>query len=91
MHLDLPSDVLYNGKELESVRIYPPRRYRALRPPVGDLRLIDEAAEILSSAEMPLIHAGSGVLRSAAWTELLELAEYLGAVVTTTLGARGAT
>jgi acetolactate synthase-1/2/3 large subunit len=58
--------------------------------PVGDAELIEKAAEMLVNAKLPLIHAGGGVLRSKAWNELRMLAEHLGAIVTTTLGARGA-
>jgi len=90
VHLDLPADVLFNDAEEEYVGIYPPERYRALRNPVGDLELINQAAKMLYSAERPLIHAGGGVLRAKAWKELRELAEYLGAVVTTSMSARGA-
>lgn len=90
VHLDLPSDVLYNAKEENLAKIYPPRRYRANKNPVGDPELIDRAADILVGSENPLIHAGSGVIRAKAWNELEELAEYLGATVTTTLAARGA-
>jgi len=90
VHLDLPSDVLYNGKEEGLVRVQPPHRYRATKMPVGDAELIEKAAEMLVNAKLPLIHAGGGVLRSKAWNELRMLAEHLGAIVTTTLGARGA-
>ncbi|MEM0202410.1 MAG: thiamine pyrophosphate-binding protein [Archaeoglobaceae archaeon] len=90
VHLDLPSDVLFNDAEEEYAGIYPPERYRAIEKPVGNPELVKKAAEMLYNAEMPLIHAGGGVLRAKAWGELRELAEYLGAVVTTSMSARGA-
>ncbi len=90
VHLDLPSDVLFNDAEEEYAGIYPPERYRPMRNPVGDLELIRKAAKMLYEAERPLIHAGGGVLRAKAWKELKDLAEYLGAVVTTSMSARGA-
>ena len=90
VHLDLPSDVLFNGKEDNLARVHPRSRYRATKMPVGDPELIEKAADMLVNAEFPLIHAGGGVLRAKAWDELRMLAEHLAAVVTTTLGARGA-
>jgi len=89
VYLDLPSDVLC---ELVDEDEYPPLsldHYRALKPPAGDPDLIAQAADMLANAERPLLHAGGGVLRSAAWQEFIELAEYLGAAMTTSLGARG--
>jgi acetolactate synthase-1/2/3 large subunit len=43
----------------------------------------------LVAAARPLIHPGGGVLRSGAWAEVRELAEYLSAPVTTSQGACG--
>jgi len=90
VYLDLPSNVLCDKLESDEYPILPPERYRATTPPVADAALIKQAAEMLANAEWPLLHAGSGVLRAGAWTELLELAEYLSATVTTSLGGRGA-
>ena len=56
----------------------------------ADAGLIDQAADMLAKAELPLIHTGGGVLRAAAWAEVVELAEHLSAPVTTSLGNRGA-
>ncbi len=47
-----------------------------------------EAAELLADAELPMIHAGSGVLHAPAPAELREVAELLRAPVTTSWGAR---
>ncbi len=90
VHLDLPSDLLFNDADEETAGIYPPERYRPMKNPPGNLELIKKAAEMLYNAERPLIHAGGGVLRARAYKELRELAEYLGAVVTTSMSARGA-
>jgi acetolactate synthase-1/2/3 large subunit len=90
VYLDLPSNVVCDKLDTDEYPILPPRRYRATTPPVADARLIEQAAEMLANAEWPLIHTGGGVLRSGAWTEVVELAEYLSAAVTTSLGARGA-
>nr|MBC7245198.1 thiamine pyrophosphate-binding protein [Chloroflexota bacterium] len=89
VYLDLPSNVLCDKLDTDEYPILSPRRYRADTPPVADARLIEQAAEMLVNAEWPLLHAGGGVLRAGAWPEFVELAEYLSAVVTTSVGARG--
>jgi acetolactate synthase-1/2/3 large subunit len=90
VYLDLPSNVLCDKLDSDDYPILSPEQYRATTPPMAPLGLIEQAADMLASAEWPLIHAGGGVLRAAAWPELVELAEYLSATVTTSLGARGA-
>ena len=92
VHLDIPSDVLYLKCEDDTLEngIVSPNQYRVMEPPVGNPGLIRQAAKMLHEAEFPLIHAGGGVLQSNATPELIELAEYLQAPVTTSVGARGA-
>jgi acetolactate synthase-1/2/3 large subunit len=91
VHLDLHVDVLVATGDVESLTYHPaaPNRYRPDRRPVAQSELIERAAEMLVEAERPLIHPGGGVLRSAAWDEVRELAEYLSATVTTSQGACG--
>jgi len=89
VYLDLPSDVLCNKIDTDVCPILPPQRYRATTRPMADAQLIEQAAEMLANAAWPLIHTGGGVLRSEAWAEVRELAEYLSMPVTTSLGARG--
>lgn len=89
VHLDFPSDVLFQTGEEADVEISPPQSYRASMGPVGEPTIIEKAARMLVEAKMPIIHAGGGVLRSNASKELIELAEYLQAPVTTSLSARG--
>jgi acetolactate synthase-1/2/3 large subunit len=90
VYLDLPNNVLCDKIDIEACPILPPQRYRATTAPVADAGLIEQAADMLAQAEWPLIHPGGGVLRAGAWAEVRELAEYLSAAVTTSLGARGA-
>jgi len=90
VYLDLPNNVLCDKIDTEACPILSPQRYRATTLSVADSSLIDRAAEMLANARWPLIHPGGGVLRSGAWAEVRELAEYLSAPVTTSLGARGA-
>ena len=55
-----------------------------------DSASIEGAAEALLDAECPLIYAGQGVHYAQAWDSLKELAELLGAPVTTSLGGKSA-
>ena len=89
--LDFPSDVLYLKCKEETLEdgIVGTDKYRMTRPPVGDPGLIAEAANMLANAKFPLLHAGNGVLASNATNELIALAEYLQAPVTTSVAARG--
>jgi acetolactate synthase-1/2/3 large subunit len=90
VHLDFPADVLYQTGEDSDIRILHPSSYRAIERPVGNASLLDQAARMLVDAKSPLIHAGGGVLRSGASKELIELADYLQAPVTTSPTGRGA-
>jgi acetolactate synthase-1/2/3 large subunit len=90
VHLDIPSDILYQTGEEDEVEFTPPPSYRPLAHPVGDTILIDHAARMLAEAERPLIHIGGGVLRSGATQEVIQLAEYLQAPITTSVSSRGA-
>jgi acetolactate synthase-1/2/3 large subunit len=89
--LDLHADILFATGDEESLAFQPmpPGRYRADRGPSADPELVEQAAGMLVEAERPLIHPGGGVLRSGAWHEVRELAEYLSAPVTTSIGACG--
>ncbi len=55
-----------------------------------DRASIEAAAEALLAAERPVIYAGQGVHYARAWDALKELAELLGAPVTTSLGGKSA-
>lgn len=89
VHLDFPSDVLFQTGEESDVQILRPSRYRPVVPHVGDAELVEQAARMLVNAKSPLIHAGGGVLRSGASKELVELAEYMQIPVTTSMAGRG--
>jgi acetolactate synthase-1/2/3 large subunit len=90
VYLDLPSNVLCEKMDSEEFPILPPEQYRSTIPPMAETSLIERAAHLLVTAEWPLVHAGSGVMRAGAWNELVGLAEHLSAAVTTSMGARGA-
>ena len=55
-----------------------------------DSSSIEAAAEALLDAECPVLYAGQGVHYAQAWDSLKELAELLGAPVTTSLGGKSA-
>lgn len=87
VHLDIPEDVMNCEVPLaHGVAAV----QEALALPGGDPDSIQEAARLLWEAKAPMIHAGTAVVRSGAWDGLRDLAEYLGAPVTTSPGGRGA-
>jgi benzoylformate decarboxylase len=74
--LSLPADVLKAEGEID---LGAPTRIAARTR--GDATAIAEAAALLAKAERPLIMAGDAVAQSRALSELVELAELLGAPV----------
>lgn len=83
--IDIPRDLL--DSEITTVEYQ-----RSPRCPrvAGAADAVDQAAELLAAAQRPLIVAGGGLLASAGWDELRELAEMLRAPVLTSLSGRGA-
>jgi acetolactate synthase-1/2/3 large subunit len=55
-----------------------------------DPQMLARAAQVLSRAERPVIVAGGGVITANAERALLQVAEHLGAAVTTTWNGKGA-
>ena len=68
VYLDMPGDVLYRDVDPSEVRWVEPDMTRQ-RPP-GDPQLVDRAIALLEQAERPVLIAGSGILWSAAASEL---------------------
>jgi acetolactate synthase-1/2/3 large subunit len=87
VHLDVPEDLI-NGAGPEP-SLPPPAQYRRTEPIEPAADAVARAAELLASARLPLIHAGSGVIHALAFDELARVAERLHAPVTTSWGARG--
>jgi acetolactate synthase-1/2/3 large subunit len=88
VHIDVPENIM-NGKFKSPTAFWEPHQYRQtdpLRPTTGQ---IAHAAQLLISAEAPMIHAGSGVIHAGAYAELRRVAELLHAPVTTSWAARG--
>lgn len=67
-----------------------PRSRRMISAPAGDVAQIRRAAELLTGASRPLLLAGGGVVQSGASELFVEIAEVLGAPVTTTFNGKGA-
>ena len=88
VHLDVPETIM-NGKVKAEVPIWQPHQYRRVDPIVPSPAQVERAADMLAAAELPIIHAGSGVIHAAAYDELRRVAELLNAPVTTSWAARG--
>lgn len=87
VHIFLPMDIQADSADVE---IPEPSKHRPAGRISGDPALVRKAAELLAAAERPVILAGGGVITSDASKELVELAEYLGAAVITTMMGKGA-
>ncbi len=87
--LEIFSDAFYDSIEEDQISILPSNQYRAIKKPTVDISLIKESLELLISAKRPLIVSGGGILRTEAWNEVKELAEYLQIPVITSLGGLG--
>ena len=88
VHLDVPETII-NGKVKAEVALWQPAQFRrthAITPPPDQ---VAQAADMLASATLPIIHAGSGVIHAAAYEELRRVAEALHAPVTTSWAGRG--
>ncbi|MCF8064214.1 MAG: thiamine pyrophosphate-binding protein [Desulfarculaceae bacterium] len=87
VHLDVPENLI-NG-ECKPMGLPAPARYRSTEPMIPDPEQVKQAAHMLLTAQLPMIHAGSGIIHAQAYEELAALAELLQAPVTTSWGARG--
>ena len=87
VHLDVPENLI-NGPCPEAPILAPAnyRRTEAIAPLPSQL---EQAAELLSAARLPMIHAGSGIIHAQAFDELRQVAELLHAPVTTSWAGRG--
>ena len=88
--LSIPDDLLPVEIDADDLPpIYPAERYRVTHMGAGDPGAIARAADILASSQRVFVHAGKGALWADAGRELVALAEYLGAGMSASLGARG--
>ena len=85
--VDFPRDVQTGEVDFEYPEKVELRGYRPTR--TGHVRMIQRAAELINSAERPLIYGGGGVNSADADKELLKLAEKADMPVTMTLLGKG--
>ena len=83
--VEIPTDVLV--EEIGDPLVYRPVIAARTAP---DPRAVDEVAGVLVGARQPVVYAGQGVHYARAWGALRELAEWLGAPVTTSLEGKSA-
>jgi len=88
VHLDVPETIM-NGKVKAEVSPWQPHQYRRVDRMVPAPGQVELAAEMLAAAELPMIHAGSGIIHADAYDELRRVAELLHAPVTTSWAGRG--
>jgi acetolactate synthase-1/2/3 large subunit len=90
VHLDIPESILNTEVEVQADWMRAPERSRAHAPLEAPRAQVEEAARMLMAAKLPLLHVGSGVTHANATDEVHELAELIGAAITTSWGARAA-
>ena len=90
VHLDVPEDLMNSEVEENAGWFRPPSKYRVSGSFAPRPAEVNAAAELLLSAKRPLIHAGSGVIHALAFRELTQVAELLGAPMSTSWAARAA-
>lgn len=85
-------DITKDAQQNEAPFVWPPKidlpGYRPVTKAHG--KQIQAAAQLIATAEKPVLYVGGGVIRAQAAEELRALAEATGAPVVTTLMARGA-
>lgn len=89
VHIEMPMTVIYQPGSPAAAPIWQPRQSRAAQPQASREQL-EQAAQMLTAAERPVLFAGTGVDRSAANDTLLDVAELLGCPVITTMSGRSA-
>lgn len=88
VHVDIP-ETFFNNKH-DSGSLPQPHSYRRVDAITPSRDQVERAAVLLARAELPLIHAGSGVIHADAFGALQKVAELLHAPVCTSWAARGA-
>jgi acetolactate synthase-1/2/3 large subunit len=89
VHVTVPEDVL-NGAFDAEPPVLAPERYRRSEPLAPADALVRRAAELLVSAERPMLQVGSGAVHAVAAAQVEELARALRAPITTSWGGRPA-
>lgn len=84
VQLNLPRDVLSTTAEFADFQN--PRSYRSQNVPAGAADAVTQAAQLLCTAEQPVIVVGGGIKNTGGHTHALELAETLNAPIVTAPG-----
>lgn len=88
VHIDVPENLM-NAEVKADVSYWKPSQYRRTTPVAADAGDVERAATLLLQSELPVIHAGSGIIHAQAFGELSAVASLLEAPVTTSWAARG--
>jgi acetolactate synthase-1/2/3 large subunit len=88
VHIDVPESIMNGDVQPDPTWFREAGQYRSLEPLAPTPEQVARAAQLLASARIPLIQAGSGVIHAWAGAELRRLARLLEAPVTTSWGAR---
>ena len=88
VHLDVPESVMNTKVAAATVR--KPGTYRRVAAVAPDPILVERAADMLAAADVPIIHAGGGVIHARAFEPLATAAGLLHAPVTTSWSGSGA-
>ncbi len=88
VYLEIGDDIVRESTDARVAQVWGPSQSRPA-PPAPDTEMLGRVVDELTSSSFPLIVAGQGVRWSGASRELLEVVEASGALVTTTMGARG--
>ncbi|MBX9929105.1 MAG: thiamine pyrophosphate-binding protein [Gemmatimonadaceae bacterium] len=89
VHLDVPENIMNSAAEIDHA-LWSPPQYRRTTATAPDPALVAHAADLLIDAELPIIHAGSGVIHAQAFAALRAVAERLEAPVLTSWSGRAA-
>jgi acetolactate synthase-1/2/3 large subunit len=88
VHVNVPEDLMNGKLAAAPPPILRPEQYRRVEPIAPSPDAVRRAAELLVAAELPMLHAGSGVLHAGASVELAAVAEALAAPITTSWAGR---
>ncbi|MEN8238362.1 MAG: thiamine pyrophosphate-binding protein [Actinomycetota bacterium] len=87
VHLDVPESVMNSKTAENSVQAL--ASYRVVDPLSPSPFDVRRAAQMLTGASLPMIHAGGGVIHAQAYDQLLTAAELLHAPITTSWSGSG--
>jgi len=86
VHVDIPENIMNSKWEAPALPVA--GTYRRTEPIHPARAQIEKAADLIMAAELPIIHAGSGIIHALAFDALRELAEYAQMIVTTSWAGR---